>query len=82
MFGSLQAEAGGVNVLKHNRVPTPVEHIAMHRRKESREILKRQRKLDVAKRTLTEATRCLSKLRFVPSLRAPVPFMLHICQSC
>ena len=26
MFGSLQAEAGGVNVLKHNRVPTPVEH--------------------------------------------------------
>jgi hypothetical protein len=26
MFATLQAEAGGVNVLKHNRVPTPIEH--------------------------------------------------------
>ncbi len=26
MFASLQAEAGGVNRLKHNRVPTPVDH--------------------------------------------------------
>ena len=26
MFASLQADAGGVNVLKHNRVPTPVDH--------------------------------------------------------
>ena len=26
MFASLQTEAGGVNVLKHNRTPTPIEH--------------------------------------------------------
>ena len=26
MLASLQAEAGGVNVLKHNRAPTPVDH--------------------------------------------------------
>ena len=26
MFASLQTEAGGVNVLKHNRAPTPIEH--------------------------------------------------------
>ncbi len=26
MFASLQTEAGGVNCLKHNRAPTPIEH--------------------------------------------------------
>ena len=26
MFASFQADAGGVNVLKHNRLPTPVDH--------------------------------------------------------
>ena len=26
MFGALQADAAGVNVLKHNREPTPVDH--------------------------------------------------------
>src|SRR5512144_2268443 len=26
MFAAFQADAGGVNVLKHNRAPTPVDH--------------------------------------------------------
>jgi hypothetical protein len=26
MFAALQADAGGVNQLHHNRVPTPIEH--------------------------------------------------------
>ena len=26
MFASLQSDAGGVNRLKHNRAPTPIDH--------------------------------------------------------
>ncbi len=26
MFAALQAEAGGVNRLRHNRTPTPIDH--------------------------------------------------------